>query len=631
MWRMGLAYLMYSLCRVVFYCYNADLLHVEHWVDLVRIELGGLRFDTVAILYTNVLVIVLHLLPARQRLEHTYQYWLAVVYFVCNIPSLLLNMCDVVYYRFTMRRTTMSIFSEFEHDDPIHFVRFVYDYWGITLTTLALVILWVVLYRLVRATPKRCQSHTSRPRYGYSLASIALCVPLFLLGVRGHARQSVKPITPSYASIYTDCPHQYALVLNTPFTLMKTLNRPALEPLEFYSHEELGQLYSPIYQASSASPLHGHFAGRNVVVIIWESLSREWSGMLNAEIPDYEGYTPFLDSLMKRSFYFDCAYSGASQSVDAMPAIFASVPRPRVSFVNSAYGGNKINSWVRELRQEGYHTAFFHNGANGSMGFDAFARMAGFDAYYGMTEYANDQDYDGNWGIWDEPFLQYVVRTIGTLPQPFLVSEFTTSSHHPFVVPEEFARQHAEGPFPHQRPIRYTDYALSRFFEEARKQSWYHDTLFIILGDHGVAGWLDQYKTNEGIFRIPIIFYDPRQELVGVDRQTIVQQADLFPTLMNLMGIRRPILAYGSDMFDRQAKHFAVNMINGVYQFVLGDYILQHDGHEVHALYHRLHDPMLRHNLKDCAPDRLAELLPWVQAYLQDFHHRMICNQLVLE
>src|SRR5690606_15915248 len=140
---------------------------------------------------------------------------------------------------------------------------------------------------------------------------------------------------------------------------------------------------------------------------------------------------------------FSRGYANGRKSIDALPSSVAGIPSSETPFVLSHYSGNNINSLASVLKNHHYYSAFIHVAPNGSLGFSAFVLQSGFDSYIGMTEYGNKKDFDGHWGIWDEPFLQFMANGINDLKQPFLASAFTLSSHHPFKIPSEY-----EGVFP---------------------------------------------------------------------------------------------------------------------------------------------------------------------------------------
>ena len=625
--RLLLALVLYTLCRGIFYLYNKDLLGLSTTGEIGRIFVGGFRFDLSAILYTHLLLTVLSLLPLRVAYTSLYQRVMTWLYRFTIISALILNLGDTVYYRFTLRRTTLAVFDEFQAENPLHFLRFFIDYWGITIVGVVLIALFILIERRL-PRPKSYPEGRVWPVYLTSVGLLALGIYLSIVGGRGGFTAETRPITMSNAALYIQQPHQRAMVLNTPFCLIRMLGKNGLPELTYMPFSEAAKYFNPIYTPGQ-TPLSGMFRGRNVVLIIWESFGREWVGALNRDIKGYKGYTPFIDSLIERSYVFENAYANGGKSIDAMPSIFTSIISPNVSFVLSVYSGNDLPSLPRRLSGMGYTTAFFHGAPNGSMGFDAFTRQVGISRYYGMTEYNNAKDYDGQWGIWDEKFLQYVAKELGTLPQPFFAAEFTLSSHHPFRVPDEYKSVLPKGSHPMHQVIAYSDMALRRFFETASKQPWYENTLFVIVADHAVPGALDEYKTTSGIFRVPIILFDPRGQLVGREPHQIVSQTDLYPTILDLVGDTHPMVAFGSSVFDPNRPRFTVQEIDGMHQMIEGDWLLLFDGAQPKALYNLRTDPRQTTDLKDQPNTPLPAMLLRLKAYLQEYTHRMRENRLI--
>lgn len=624
-WRLALSLLFFTLCRIIFLCANADLLHLTGNTAFHAFA-GGLRFDLAAMVYVNALAILLHLPPFRFVEHRTWQRLTAVCYFVPNALALAANLADVVYFRFTLNRTTMAVFGEFAHDRSLRFAHFLLDYPLPTLLFVALLALWILLYGFARLRP----SHSSCPRRLLgACAATAVTAVLSFGAVRG-GYGDLRPLAPHNASLYCDEPQQQALVLNTPFTLVRTIGKNGMKVLDYFPPEEAENYFTALRKPTRDGTFAARCKGRNVVVIIWESMAKEWVGGLNRGIAHYPSYTPFVDSLLPHSYVFTQAYACGTQSVDAMPALFCSITRPGQPFVTSPYAGNGLTSLPEILRAEGYHTAFFHNAENGSMGFDAFARKARFHDYYGQNEYGDPRDVDpGGWGVWDEPFLQFVARRIDSFRQPFFAAEFTISSHHPFHVPAQYKGRLPQGPLPIQQCVAYTDMALRKFFETARTKPWYRNTLFVITADHAVTGVRPEYKNLVGRFSIPFIIYDPRGEIVGTDSTTF-QQADFLPTMLDLLGTQRDAVSFGHNVFSPSSPHFAVSSAGGMYQMVQGEFVLHFDGARVTGFYNRLRDPGLKHNLAAASPPQMAPMLRTLKAYLQDFTHRMTENRLRL-
>src|SRR6185369_3185531 len=311
-------------------------------------------------------------------------------------------------------------------------------------------------------------------------------VYLFVGGARGGFRSSTRPITLSNAAAYAAVPNDINIVLNTPFAFMRTAKANVIEKVNYFSSEqELDQVFTPLRIPKDTAA----FNPQNVVVIILESFSKEFIGIYNKDIDDgnYKGYTPFLDSLINVSHAYQYSLANGRKSIDAMPSVISSIPSIEVPYVLSHFSGNKVNSLAGLLRDKGYYTAFFHGAPNGSMGFDAFANLSGFDNYFGRTEYNNDDDFDGYWGIWDEPFLQFYAKKMDSFKQPFFTTLFTVSSHHPYNLPDGYENKFKGGPKIVHRTIEYTDFALKRFFKSASVMPWFTNTLFVITADHASA------------------------------------------------------------------------------------------------------------------------------------------------
>jgi phosphoglycerol transferase MdoB-like AlkP superfamily enzyme len=365
------------------------------------------------------------------------------------------------------------------------------------------------------------------------------------------------------------------------------------------------------------------------VVIILESFSREFVGALNKNLNGgtYKGYTPFLDSLINESLVFPNAFANGRKSIDAIPSVTASIPALVLPYVVSERSGNKINSIASLLGQQGYETAFFHGAPNGSMGFDAFTKMAGFHRYYGKNEYGKEDGFDGIWGIWDEPFFQYFADELNRMKEPFATTIFSVSSHHPFKVPVRYNDKFPEGNIPLQKCIRYTDYSLKEFFDKARTMPWFKNTLFVITADHCSESDFKEYKTLVNYFAVPLIFYKPDGSLKGKD-ESIAQQIDIMPSILGYLHYPKSYVAFGNNLFDKSAKRFAINYIEESYQFLSGDYALYFTDNNFIGIYDRLKDPSLTKNLLGSVDLKNEELL--YKAVIQQFNNRMMEDRLTV-
>ena len=630
-----MAYVVYLIARVAYLLENYSIFEQGlNWQGMVSVFQGGFMFDSSAIMYTCSLYIAMMVLPLHLKERPTYHKVCKWIFVIVNTIGLVLNLMDAVYFQYTSRRTTSTVFSEFGNEGNLAGIMGteLLHHWYLVL--LAIVVVWLMckLYVMPRLTVQHARSWRY---YAIMVAGLLVMVPTMISGMRGGLATAVRPITVSNANQYVDRPVDAALVLNTPFALLRTLGKNVFSnPGYFTSEAQLEAVYTPIHQPADTA----HFTPKNVVVIIIESYGKEYTGFFNHDLDggSYRGYTPFLDSLLAQSLTFKYSFANGRKSIDAMPSVLSGIPMMVEPFFVTPASMNNLSGLARQLGSKGYTTAFFHGAQNGSMGFQAFARATGYQQYLGRTEFDadpttdGDDDFDGTWAIWDEPFLQFMAHKINGFKQPFVATVFTASSHHPFKVPEELEDQFPdEGTQPIHKCVRYTDMALRHFFEQAAKQPWYKNTIFIVTADHTNLSSHDVYKTDLGLYSIPIAFFTPDGSLQPAMRDDVVmQQTSVLPTLMGIMGYDKPYLAFGCDVLTTPAAStWAFNYNNGIYQLVQGDWMMQHDGNTVKAMYRFKQDPLLKRNLAGHAPEQ-ARMERLLKAIVQQYMTRMSENRL---
>ncbi len=628
--RLVLAMLFYSILRIIFFTLNRDLFEQVTFVDYMRMALGGLKFDLVAMLYTNALFIILCIIPFKFRYNKAYQKTLEWIFIVCNSIALLANCADIAYFRFTLRRTTFNVFKEFQNETQGFKLlgHFILTYWYIAVVFVLAIYAMKKLYGGLVPKPAKFV----KPYFYYSKGVILLAVfsGLFVAGVRGGFRHSTRPITLSNSGDYTKNPLEVNIVLNTPFTLLKTIEIVDLKRETSFTNEKvLENHYNPV----RTSPANGAFKPMNVVIMILESNGKEYYGFYNKDIkPAYKGYTPFMDSLINQSLTFKYSYASGQKSIDAMPSILCSIPYMVEPFITTRYAtNNNINSIASLLKPKGYYSAYFHGAPNGSMGFQAFANLTGYDAYFGKTEYNNNADFDNIWGIWDEEFFQFYARKMGTFKQPFMTTIFSVSSHDPFKVPKRYKGKFPKGNVPIHQCIGYTDMALRKFFKTASKMPWFKNTLFVITADHTNQKYLEKYKTDLNHFAVPIIFYTPGGQIKKEYNQTdIVQQADIMPSILGFLNYDKPYFSFGFDTFHRPSdKYIVVNYKNGFYQLLKDKYLLRFDGQKAVSMFDFKNDEKLSTNLLTTNKALADSLTLDVKAFIQQYNNRMLDNRLL--
>ncbi len=615
---------LYTLCRLFFVWVNRDLYPDLSSAHLAEMLTGGLRFDLTAVLYLNSVYLVLMLLPlpAAWRNRPAYQKTALWFYWVPNILGLLANAADTVYVRFSDRRTTVTFFTEFENDDNLTgiFLTGMVQYRYVTLFALLMVAVLIVLTRRrFEVAPRRI------PVYYPAETALLCCSAYFIvIGIRGGFGAYTRPITLSNALQYTNTPQETMIVLNTPFSLMRSSDSKTYRDPNYYGPETLDSIMTPLHEPYGQPETMRRL---NVAVLILESFSKEYIGFYNRHSDNgtYAGYTPFLDSLLQHSVTYTRSFASGRKSIDAMPSVLSSIPMLIEPYIVTPYSTNAVSSLADCLNPKGYTTAFFHGAPNGSMGFQAYARSAGFQHYYGMDEYDGPDAFDGTWAIWDEEFLQFYARTMSVMAEPFMTAVFTASSHHPFRVPGRYENVFPEGPHPIHRCIGYSDNALRKFFDYAMQQPWFNHTLFVLTADHTNQLTRPEYLNAKGIFEVPIVFYFPEQEEGRTDTLQTVSQTDIMPSVLAYLHYDSPFFAFGEDVLTTPKKHnYAICYNHPVYQLFTDSLLVQFDGKTPTAVYRYADDPLLQHPTNDVPQQPLT----YLKAYIQQYIERMTGNRL---
>ncbi len=626
--RLGFVMVLYTITRLLFYLFNLDSFHTTTLSQLVVIFLGGLRFDLSAILYINSLYAILMLIPVNGKNHPIYRTITNYLFYITNSVALAMNCVDFVYFKFTSKRTAITVFEEFANEST--YAQLAYnmaiDYYYIIILFLLLVATLIIASKKWTTLLQKIKSVKI---FLLQTTLFILYVGLSVLGMRsGLPPKQDFPLSPSDAGQYVKNPGDIVLVQNTPFTMMMSLDKPVFSRITYFDSAAV-ELEYPLLKIPQDTTA---FKPLNIVLLLVESLGREPVGAFNKNLDggNYKGYTPFLDSLTNHALIFVNSYANSRRSIEGTPAVLASTPSLQESFTVSNYSGNKINSLAGELTKKGYHTSFFHGAPNGSLGLNSFVVQAGVEHYFGLNEYGNEEDYDGLWGIWDHLFLPYSINTMDTFEEPFLSTIFSVSSHHPHKIPQFIAPLIPDGKIKMHKSIGYADYALREAFAAAKTKSWYKNTLFIITGDHTCTSYYPEYQTSVGAYTVPIILFQPGSNLVGVD-STVVQQIDIMPTVLNYLNYDNPYVAFGQDMLHPTEDKFAISYYGNAYQLIMNDWVLQYDLKKVVGLFNLKKDPVMANNLANKRPEIQKKMTTKIKAVIQQYHNRMIDDKLTVE
>lgn len=608
------ALLLLTLSRVVFYLSYSSLFSDVGFGEW----LSGLWFDMVTLALLLLPFIVLILLPFNIHTNRWFRLFSSLLYFIPVLGILAVNFLDVGYFSFTHKRSTSDLFAIVSAGNDIGQLlgSFLRDFWSLLLLFAAC---FVFLANRYFKWNKRIVSNDNQLLKGIIL--YVVLIPFFILIGRGGF--ILKPLASIDATLFTE-PQNTALVLNTGFTILKSIGKSDLELPGYFKEKELAALFQAEHQSQPQNLLPGK---PNVVVIMLESFGNEWVGRFNGG----NSYTPFLDSLLDESWYFEYGFSNGKKSIEAVPTIVASIPTLMDNpFISSNYGNNQIQALPSVLKEAGYSTAFYHGATNGSMRFNSFSKQAGFDSYVGRFEYNNDAHFDKTWGILDEYFNPWSAKQMSKQGEPFMATLFTLSSHHPYFIPEKWRKKLKSGPDPICKSIHYGDVSLKMFFEQAKKEKWYNNTVFVLVADHTPATSSNVYGQRTEMYKIPIAFYSPGGKLPKRREKTIFQQMDIYPTLIDLCNVRTNYFSFGHSYFSKEPRE-AVAYLEGTYYYSYDKYMLVYSNNEVVNLF----DITKRTaNPKDVLVEKkalAAKMKKRLQAMIQTYAQDLIYNKMVVK
>ncbi len=547
-----------------------------------------------------------YFLPVKGKLKNLSLKTADFTYVIGISLFTILEWIDLIYFPFTKKRMGTEVFflnEDLKQQIPHYLIK----YWYVLLILVFVVLIFVIFIKWLN----------NKYNYGFSSSILKQIVVFFIMApilfCCMRASFNVKPLTTKKASKYVN-PALIPLAINTFHQFISTSGTKAIFNLTYFNDATAEKIF-PTYR-NYYNPKEKKIKP-NIVIIIVESLGKEYMMQPSKN----SSYTPFLDSLFKKSLTFKYSFASGKRSIDAIPAILGGVPAlMNEAYITSAYQANPVKSIGYYLKEMNYNCNFYHGGANGTMSFDDFISISDYGNYFGKNEYLGaTSDDDGNWGISDLPYLLYFVNQCDNTKQPFCNTIFTLSSHHPFELPEKFKTKFPEGTLPIHKTIAYTDFALKEYFRKAANSDWYNNTWFIITGDHTSLSDNPKFQNSRGDFEVPISLFHPKFGYQSIDTTTIAQHIDILPTILHLTNYKRPFNAFGKSLISKNISNaMAIHFKDDIFQFFFKDYLYHFDSEKGIGLYNFKKDTFMNTNIYNNSNSSNLELK--TKAILQHYN-----------
>ena len=280
----------------------------------------------------------------------------------------------------------------------------------------------------------------------------------------------------------------------------------------------------------------------NLVIILEESMGAEYVHCLGG-LP----LTPNMDKLAAQGILFKNLYCTGTRTIRGIEAIVAGIlPTPAESVLKSGLAG-KTFTIAEVLKSRGSTTAFFYGGKSTFDNMRACFRSNGFDTIYDQDDFKNPV-FTGTWGVSDEDLFakaHEVFKSHGE--KPFFALMLTTSNHDPFEFPDGRIKLYEQPKATRNNNVKYADFALGKFFEMARKEAYFNNTVFLIIADHSTR-LRGQDLIPVEKFHIPGIIIAPHLKPRFFEK--IASQIDMTPTLLDIMGISTELPMIGRPLLS---------------------------------------------------------------------------------
>jgi phosphoglycerol transferase MdoB-like AlkP superfamily enzyme len=588
----------YALLRIGFYLYHANIYRPFTKTEILESFLLGIRFDVAAILLVNLPLIFLSFIPQQSHRIYRLERWLFIL---LNTAGVIVSLNDYELFLFMGKRFSFDLFVIIE-DIWAQLPQLFLYYWYFPLFAALIGIAFHFLDKIFFHYQDKKNS------LWVHLISSLVFAGLSFIGIRGGLQHKSINVQSAFTQGKNELGH---LVLNSPYHFFRTLKNKSIKKLTYFEDDNQARKII-VNKLSEASGIEGKKQA-NVVLIILESFSLEYME---------QGYTPFLNELKKDSLFLEHHLANGRRSIEALPSVLCGLPALLAEPISkSIFQGNRFTCVPQVLKNNGYTNYFFHGGARGTMGFESYTLANGFDRYFSRDDYPLKEDFDGTWGIYDEPYLQHVADNLQEIPEPFFAGIFTLSSHQPYAVPLKFKGKFPKGKLEIHESIGYADYALRKFFERIKTSAWFKNTIFIITADHAQKLETAKFQNLIGHYRVPLLLYAPGYKWSKKSIHKVTQHSDIPATILDFVEVQGSLPLTSQSVFS-SGEGVGINFADGSVYYLL-------TSNTIHLFNPEKGQTQAHYDWKTgqiSSPVSTAD--PLLKAYLQYFVNGLINNNL---
>jgi phosphoglycerol transferase MdoB-like AlkP superfamily enzyme len=576
--------LIFSLFRLLFCVVYAEAFAGLSFLDKAISFVYGLRFDLAMIsLFLGFFIIILFLPVSKNQI---FIKVCTTMMCVSMVAVLLILSTDFFYFPEVKRHMTEDAILAFRDKDFI--IKYVlrYYWWALGLI---FILLSFMITKSFKSIDKR---YNPKPvNLCRSVGVFIIVVLMVVLGRRGNFSRMPLNLIDAYK--IPKKPENIQLILNGVFTqyyfikgtndtknvinsnypveqALKNTSKILLSKNEIFTDEK--------YPIMRRLKMAGKSLNYNIVVFLLESWTPQYIDSFNGNV----GYkaTPVFDKIANNGIKFVNAYSTGPRSQFGL--ISSLVGMQIVPGTVHYYGFDFMSHFTKiasAFKKRGYDTLYAQSTERKSIMMCSVAEnMLGFDVSYGKEDFPRLMDYKYN-ATYDYDMLDFVSKKASASHKqgnPFFLYAFTGTTHIPFIQTtqkfEKYPLTSDENKYLNN--LYYSDYSIGHFIEQAKKDGYFDNTIFIFMADHIAGNFAETYRDTKKRFKIPMVIYAPKIFSPKVVEYA-VSQSDLIPTLYHLVGIDETFSCIGVNALDESANHFAliVDGMNLVFVDEKGDYL----------------------------------------------------------
>lgn len=628
----GLALSIFFIFRLILFITESSRVDYsqDSIFDVFHAFFIGVRFDIVIsgyiLFFPAFFLIVTEILNIQNKVvKSIFYYWVAlflsIAFIICG--------ADIPYFNHFFQRFSMGAFEWV--DSP----KFIFDmiikepkYFLIILPVIGVIYLF---FKILKRVFFKTYSE-SKLKWPFKIIISLIFLGLMFLGVRGRVEKK-SPIRIGTAYFGSNS-FLNQLGLNPVFTLLRSY-LDSLDPdndkVKLMGDEESVkhvQSYLNIDNPHSESPIARFIESDsskmvkcpNIVLIIMESMS---AGKMTRH-GDPNNLTPFLDSLSNQSLYFENAYTAGKHTFNGI--FSAQFSFPALYSQHTMKVIKKYNGLSHVLKSKGYSTSFFIPHDSQFDNVDGFLRENSFETVISQKEYPSDKVVS-SLGVPDDYMFEFSIPILNEKAKsgkPFFASFMTASDHGPYFVPDYFT-PHSEDI--KQQTVEFADWSLRKFLYLAKEQTWFDNTIFVFVADHGAA-LNATYDISLDYHHSPLIFYAPN--LLGSPevKSEISGQIDIFPTLMGMLNVPYLNNTLGIDLMQENRPYIIVNDDDKMGVLDEEFFLIMKKETESKLYKYKTKD---RTNYAEQFPDKVLEMELYIKSNLQVYQNMLNKNQQFVE